>query len=54
MLPSDKPVWMACIAGFASYQVMTYFIYELYEVILRVLEITEKVLTPGKEDSDDL
>lgn len=49
MLPSDKPVWMAVLAGFGTYQVLSYFVYELYEIILKTLEIVEEFLRKPKD-----
>jgi hypothetical protein len=43
MLPPGRSTWIGVIAGFASYQVFMYFIYDLYEVALAIVEALAKM-----------
>jgi len=53
LLPSDKPTWMGVVAGLASYQVMMYFVNEIYDVLLDILGILNKLLPPIEKGKTD-
>ena len=43
MLPPGRPTWIGVVAGFASYQILLYFISDLYDVLLSIVEILAKL-----------
>lgn len=51
MAPTDKPLWIPILAGIGTYQVFSYFVYDLYQILLELLVILERGVTlKEKED----
>lgn len=52
MLPSDKPFWMAFVAAFATFQVLAMYVNDVYDLLLKILEIVsfEALLKIRKEE----
>lgn len=39
LLPSDKPRWMGVLAAIATFQVLATLVNDLYDILLKVLEV---------------